>query len=56
MRSVRERIDAFMGDEKTRAQYDALVAKGQALQEKQQTQPHLPAKRSRTSSSIATRY
>ncbi len=37
MRTVRERIDAFMADEKTRAQYDGLVAKGQALQQKQQS-------------------
>jgi len=36
MRAVRERIDAFMADENTRAQYDGLVAKGQALQQKQQ--------------------
>ena len=36
MRTVRERIDNFMADEKTRAQYDGLVAKGQALQQKQQ--------------------
>ena len=36
MRAVRERIDTFMADEKTRAQYDGLVAKGQALQQKQQ--------------------
>ena len=36
MRAVRERIDNFMADEKTRAQYDGLVAKGQALQQKQQ--------------------
>ena len=37
MRNLRERIDTFMADQKTRAQYDGLVAKGQALQEKQQT-------------------
>lgn len=36
MRSIRERIDAFMGNEATRAQYDSLVTKGQALQQKQQ--------------------
>jgi cell fate (sporulation/competence/biofilm development) regulator YlbF (YheA/YmcA/DUF963 family) len=36
MRSIRERIDAFMGDDKTRAQYDDLVNKGQNLQQKQQ--------------------
>src|SRR6267378_7855098 len=34
--SIRRRIDAFMGDEKTRAQYDGLMSKGQALQQKQQ--------------------
>src|SRR5205807_124662 len=36
MRSIRQRIDAFMADDKTRAQYDGLVAKGDALQQKQQ--------------------
>src|SRR5579859_1601994 len=36
MQSIRQRIDAFMGDDKTRSQYDSLVNKGQALQEKQQ--------------------
>ncbi len=37
IRSARERIDTFMADEKTRAQYDDLVAKGQELQQKQQS-------------------
>ena len=36
MVSIRQRVDAFMGDEKTRAQYDGLMSKGQALQQKQQ--------------------
>ncbi|HWI56649.1 MAG TPA: YlbF family regulator [Bacillota bacterium] len=36
MQSIRQRIDAFMGDEQTRAQYDNVVNKGQALQQKQQ--------------------
>jgi cell fate (sporulation/competence/biofilm development) regulator YlbF (YheA/YmcA/DUF963 family) len=36
VKTVRQRIDAFMADEQTRAQYDGLVAKGQALQQKQQ--------------------
>ena len=36
MNSIRQRVDAFMGDEKTRAQYDGLMVKGQALQQKQQ--------------------
>jgi len=36
MQSIRQRIDAFMGDEQTRTQYDELVNKGQALQQKQQ--------------------
>jgi cell fate (sporulation/competence/biofilm development) regulator YlbF (YheA/YmcA/DUF963 family) len=36
MQSIRQRIDAFMGDEKARGQYDTLVTKGQALQEKEQ--------------------
>ena len=35
MRAVRERVDAFMGDEKARSLYDGLVSKGQALQQKQ---------------------
>ena len=37
MQSIRKRVDAFMADEKTRAQYDGLMSKGQALQQKQQT-------------------
>jgi len=41
MRALRQRIDDFMADEQTRAQYDGLVAKGQALQEKQQQQTPL---------------
>lgn len=36
MQSIRQRIDTFMGDEKSRTQYDNLVAKGQALQQKEQ--------------------
>jgi len=36
MQSIRQRIDAFMGDAKSRSQYENLVTKGQALQEKQQ--------------------
>ena len=36
MQSIRKRIDAFMGDEKARGQYENLVTKGQALQEKEQ--------------------
>jgi cell fate (sporulation/competence/biofilm development) regulator YlbF (YheA/YmcA/DUF963 family) len=36
VRSIRQRIDAFMEDNQSRAQYDGLVDKGQALQQKQQ--------------------
>jgi cell fate (sporulation/competence/biofilm development) regulator YlbF (YheA/YmcA/DUF963 family) len=36
MQSIRQRIDAFMGDEPTRSLYDDLMSKGQALQQKQQ--------------------
>jgi cell fate (sporulation/competence/biofilm development) regulator YlbF (YheA/YmcA/DUF963 family) len=36
LRSARQRIEKFMTDEKTRAQYDGVMAKGQALQQKQQ--------------------
>jgi cell fate (sporulation/competence/biofilm development) regulator YlbF (YheA/YmcA/DUF963 family) len=36
MRSIRQRIDAFLGDEKARALYDGLMNKGQELQQKQQ--------------------
>ncbi len=36
LKTCRTRIDTFMADGKTREQYDGLVAKGQALQEKQQ--------------------
>ncbi len=37
MSSIRQRIDAFLGDEKSRTQYDNLMAKGQSLQQKQQS-------------------
>jgi cell fate (sporulation/competence/biofilm development) regulator YlbF (YheA/YmcA/DUF963 family) len=36
MQALRQSIDNFMADEQTRAQYDGLIAKGQAMQEKQQ--------------------
>ena len=36
LQTLRQRIDTFMADEQARAKYDSLVAKGQALQEKQQ--------------------
>ena len=36
MRNIRQRIDAFLGDEQARAQYDGLMTKGQELEQKQQ--------------------
>jgi cell fate (sporulation/competence/biofilm development) regulator YlbF (YheA/YmcA/DUF963 family) len=36
VQTLRQRIDTFMADENARAQYDGLVTKGQALQDKQQ--------------------
>jgi cell fate (sporulation/competence/biofilm development) regulator YlbF (YheA/YmcA/DUF963 family) len=36
MPSIRQRVDAFMANEKTRELYDGLMTKGQALQQKQQ--------------------
>jgi cell fate (sporulation/competence/biofilm development) regulator YlbF (YheA/YmcA/DUF963 family) len=33
--AIRERIDQFMADDKSRAQYEAVMTKGQALHEKQ---------------------
>ena len=36
MQALRQHIDNFMADEQAKVQYDGLVAKGQALQEKQQ--------------------
>jgi cell fate (sporulation/competence/biofilm development) regulator YlbF (YheA/YmcA/DUF963 family) len=36
MRSVRQRVSTFIADEPSRAQYEAVVARGQALHEKQQ--------------------
>jgi cell fate (sporulation/competence/biofilm development) regulator YlbF (YheA/YmcA/DUF963 family) len=41
MRSARQRIDSFVADEKARAQYEGLMAKGQALQQKQQRSQQL---------------
>jgi cell fate (sporulation/competence/biofilm development) regulator YlbF (YheA/YmcA/DUF963 family) len=43
MPSIRQRVDAFMADEKTRAHYDGLMTKGQALQQKQQMSMPLSA-------------
>jgi cell fate (sporulation/competence/biofilm development) regulator YlbF (YheA/YmcA/DUF963 family) len=54
MRSIRQRIDAFMGDDKTRSAYDGLVAKGQALQQKQQMS--LPLSNDEISELEKTRY
>ena len=34
---IRERIDAFMGDDAAKNQYQVLMEKGDALQQKQQT-------------------
>jgi cell fate (sporulation/competence/biofilm development) regulator YlbF (YheA/YmcA/DUF963 family) len=36
LQAVRQRIDSFMANEQARAQYEDLVSKGQALQQKQQ--------------------
>ncbi len=36
LQALRQRIDSFMADEQTRSQYDNLITKGQALQQKQQ--------------------
>ncbi|MCX6892262.1 MAG: YlbF family regulator [Verrucomicrobiota bacterium] len=36
VQAIRQRIDSFMANDEARAQYDSLVAKGQALQQKQQ--------------------
>jgi cell fate (sporulation/competence/biofilm development) regulator YlbF (YheA/YmcA/DUF963 family) len=36
VQALRKSIDSFMADETARAQYDGVVAKGQALQQKQQ--------------------
>jgi cell fate (sporulation/competence/biofilm development) regulator YlbF (YheA/YmcA/DUF963 family) len=36
LRSAQQRVQTFMADEKARAQYNGLMSKGQALQQKQQ--------------------
>jgi cell fate (sporulation/competence/biofilm development) regulator YlbF (YheA/YmcA/DUF963 family) len=36
LRTARQQIDAFLANEQARTQYECLIAKGQALQEKQQ--------------------
>jgi cell fate (sporulation/competence/biofilm development) regulator YlbF (YheA/YmcA/DUF963 family) len=44
MIAIRKRIDTFMADDTARGQYETLMTKGQALQEKQQHgQPLEPA-------------
>jgi cell fate (sporulation/competence/biofilm development) regulator YlbF (YheA/YmcA/DUF963 family) len=35
-RSIRERIESFLGDESARTQYQLVMEKGEALQQKQQ--------------------
>src|SRR5690606_3874798 len=35
MTAIRKHIDSFLADERSRAQYEALIAKGQELHEKQ---------------------
>lgn len=35
MRGIRQRVEAFMNDDRAQALYDGLVAKSQALQQKQ---------------------
>ncbi len=42
MQSLRQRIDAFMGDEGSRNQYESLVNKSQFLQQTQQSRPLAP--------------
>src|SRR3954447_22407172 len=37
VKSMRQRIETFMADDKARGQYDALMVKGQTLQQKQQS-------------------
>jgi len=41
MKSIRQRIDEFMGDSHARSEYESLVNKGQALQQKQQASEQL---------------
>lgn len=41
MVSARQRIQTFVADEKARTQYEGLMAKGQALQQKQQRSQQL---------------
>lgn len=36
-KSMRQRIDTFMSDDKVRGQYESLMMKGQTLQQKQQS-------------------
>jgi cell fate (sporulation/competence/biofilm development) regulator YlbF (YheA/YmcA/DUF963 family) len=41
LRSAREAIQSFVANDKARTQYEGLMAKGQALQEKQQSSQQL---------------
>ena len=43
LRSARERIDAFMSNDAARAQYEGVMSKGQALQQKQHNSVPLTA-------------
>jgi cell fate (sporulation/competence/biofilm development) regulator YlbF (YheA/YmcA/DUF963 family) len=42
--AARSRIEAFLADEKSRAQYEGVMAKGQELQQKQQSSVTLTGK------------
>jgi cell fate (sporulation/competence/biofilm development) regulator YlbF (YheA/YmcA/DUF963 family) len=37
MQSIRQRIDSFMANDAAKAQYDAVMTRGQALQQKQES-------------------
>jgi cell fate (sporulation/competence/biofilm development) regulator YlbF (YheA/YmcA/DUF963 family) len=42
MKSIRQRIDAFLDDQQTRSEYDELVNLGRELQHKQQNSINIP--------------
>ncbi len=54
MISIRKRIDTFLSDPGARGQYETVMNKGQALQEKQSRSHRSKARRSPTSKNIAT--
>lgn len=56
VQAMRQKIDAFMANDQTRGQYDTLMAKGQALQQKQHSGTPLDSKEIDEFEGLRTRF